>query len=70
MKDRRENDSCVYVIKLFNLNSRRNEKFELFSQVTYEFQNFENKTLFIADHENFKKSASEWLVANYVCSFE
>ena len=49
----------VYVIQiLFNLNSQGNEKFELFSWGTYDFQNFGNKTLFIADY----KIVSIWLV--------
>ena len=39
-----ELDSCIYVIKiLFNLNPHRNEKLELFSQRTYDIQNFGNE---------------------------
>ena len=57
-----ELDSSNYVIKiLFNLNSQKNEKVELFSQVTHDSQDFGNKTLFIADHKNIKKSAFDWL---------
>ena len=36
----------------FNLNSQGNEKFELFSQGTYDFKNSVNETLFIADYED------------------
>ena len=62
--ERLELDSIVYVIKiLFNLNSQVNEKFELFSQLTYEFQNLVNETLFITDHKNVKKFAFDWLAA-------
>ena len=44
--------SLVYVIKFFfNLNSQGNEKLELFSQLTYDFQNYRNETLFIADYK-------------------
>ena len=53
---------------------------ELFSQGTYDFQNLGNETLFIADHENVKKSAFHWLAAKLwlkettifwnVCTFE
>ena len=47
-----ELDSCIYVIKIiFNLNSLGNEKLELFSQRTYDIQNFESETLFIANNE-------------------
>ena len=50
-------DFPVYVIKiLFNLNSQGNEKFELFSLGTCDFQNFGSETLFIADYKNVKKS--------------
>ena len=38
-----------------------NKKFELFSQGTYNFQNFRNETLFIANYENVKKSAFDRL---------
>ena len=55
-------DSRMYVIKiLFNLNSQGNEKFELFYQETYDFQNVRNETLFIVEHENVKESAFGWL---------
>ena len=57
-------DSGVYVNKiLFNLNFQGNRKFEVFSQGTYDFQNFRNKTLFIADYEKVKKCAFDWLAA-------
>ena len=59
-----ELDPRVYIIQiLFNLNYQGNEKFELFSQGIYDFQNLGNETLFIADHENVKKSAFDWLAA-------
>ena len=45
----------------FNLNSYGNEKFELFSQETYDFQNLGNESLFVADYENVKKSTFDWL---------
>ena len=48
---------------LFNLNSQGNEKFELFPQETCNFKNLGNETLFIAGHENVKKSAFDWLAA-------
>ena len=55
-----ELDSCAYIIEIFfNLNPQGNEKLELFSQGTYDVQNFGNETLFIADHEDVKKSASD-----------
>ena len=38
----------------FNLNSQRDEKFELFSQGTYDFKNLRNETLFITDYETVK----------------
>ena len=58
----------LYVSKtLFNLNSKRNEKFELFSQGTDDFQNTGNETLLIINHENVKKSAFDWLTAK-LCS--
>ena len=54
----------MYVMKiLFNLNSQGIEKFDLFSQRTYNFQNSGNKTLFIADYQNVKKSTYDWLDA-------
>ena len=37
---------------VFNLNSQGNEKFELFSQGYYNFQNLGNETLLIADYED------------------
>ena len=47
-----ELDSSIYVIKiLFNLSPHGNEKLELFSQRTYDIQNFGNETLFIANNE-------------------
>ena len=50
-----ELNSCVCRMKVvFNLNSQGNEKFDLFSQGTYDFQNLGNETLFIADYENVK----------------
>ena len=50
-----EINSCVCRMKVFfNLNSQRNEKFELFSQGTYDFQNLGNETQFIANYENIK----------------
>ena len=53
-----ELDSCVCRMKLlFNLSSLGNEKFELFSQGTYDFQNVGNETLFIADYEDIKISS-------------
>ena len=53
-----------YVIRiLFNLNSEGNEKFEFFSQEIYDFQHLGNETLFIADGENIKKPAFDWLAA-------
>ena len=59
-----ERDSCMYVIKIFlNLNSLGNKNLELFSQATYDFQNFGKKTLFIAYGESVKKSAFDWLAA-------
>ena len=64
----------------FVLNSLGNEKLELFSQGTNNFQNFENKTLSIADYKNVKKSIFDWLAAKLwhkqstilwnVCTFE
>ena len=55
---------CIYVIKiLFNLKSHGNEKLQPFSQGTYNFQNFGNATMFIADHEDVKKSAFDRLAA-------
>ena len=54
---RLELDSCVYVIKiLFNLKSQGNEKFGLFAKRPTTFKIWENETLFIAGHENVKKS--------------
>ena len=55
-------DSRIFVIKIqFNLNSQGNEKLELSSQVTYDFQNLE-MNLFIADYEYVGKSAfGNWL---------
>ena len=44
-----------------NLNSQGNEKCELFSQGTYDFQILGNETLFMADYENVKKSTFDWL---------
>ena len=74
-----ELDSRVDVI-LFNLNFLGKEKLGLFSQRTYDFQNFENEALFMADHEDAKKSAFDWLAAKLklkestilwkVCTFE
>ena len=59
-----EIDSCIYVVRiLFNLNSQGNEKLKLFSQGTYDFENFRNGTLFIADLEDVKKSAFDQLAA-------
>ena len=56
---RRELDSCIYAVKiLFNLNPHGNEKLELFSQRTYEVQNFGNKTLFIA--KNSEENNDAW----------
>ena len=56
--ERAQLDYCVYIVKiLFNLNSQGNAKFELFSQGTYDFQNFRNKILFIANYKHVKKSA-------------
>ena len=62
------------------MNSQRNEKFELFSQGTHNFQNFGNETLFISDYEIVKKSTSDWLAAKLwlqettilwnICTFE
>ena len=50
-----ELDSRVYGIEVFfNLNSKVNEKFELFFQRTYTSK-LRNETLFIADHEDVKK---------------
>ena len=60
--ERLELGSRVNVIKiLFNLNSQGNEKFEFFSQAAYDFRHLGNETLFIADHQNAKKSAFDWL---------
>ena len=60
-----ELDSRVYVIEiLFNLNSQGDKKSDLFSQGTYDFQNFGNETSFnTSDYENVKKSAFDWLAA-------
>ena len=59
-----EQDYCSYVIKiLFNLNSQGNEEFELFSQGTYDFQNFRNEILYIADHDDIKNSVFDCLTA-------
>ena len=41
----------------FNLNSQGSEKFELFSQGTYDFQNVGNETPFIADYKDIKMSS-------------
>ena len=47
-----EVDSCIYVIKiLFNLSPYENEKLDIFSQRTYDIQNFGNETWFISNNE-------------------
>ena len=59
-----ELNSCVCRMKVFsNLNSQGNGKFQIFAEGTYDFQNLENETLFIADHKIVKKSAFDWLAA-------
>ena len=64
--ERLELHYCVCVIKiLFNLNSLGSEKFQLFSQGTYESQNLENETLFIVGHQNLKKSAFHFWLQNH-----
>ena len=46
---------CSFQSKVaLNFKSRGTEKFELFSQGTYNFQNLRNETLVIADYEYAK----------------
>ena len=55
---RMELDTCICAIKiLFNLNPDGNEKLELFSQRTYDVQNFGNETLFIAKYSEENNDA-------------
>ena len=52
-----ELDFCSFQTKIaLNFNSHGREKFELFSQGTYNFQNLRNDTLVIADYEYVKIS--------------
>ena len=52
-----ELDFCSFQIKIaLNFNFQGNEKFELSSQGTYNFQNLRNETLVIADYEYAKIS--------------
>ena len=53
-----ELDTRAFVVKIqFILNSQGNEKFTLFCQGTYDFQNLGNEISFIADYEYIRKSA-------------
>ena len=45
---------CVITIHL-NLNSQGNEKFELFCQGAYVFENLGNETSFIANYDYVRK---------------
>ena len=74
-------NTCVCGMKMFfNLNSQGIEKFELFSQGTYDCQNLGNETMFVADYENVKKPTFDWLATKLwlkgssilwnVCTFE
>ena len=50
-----ELDFCSFQIKIaLNFKSQETEKFELFSQGIYNFQNLRNGTLVIADYEYVK----------------
>ena len=57
-------DSSVCEIKIhFTLNSQGNEKFQLFCQGKYDFQNLESEISFIVDYKYVRKSAFDWLAA-------
>ena len=60
--ERVELDSHLIKIHV-NLNSQRNEHFEIFCQETYDFQNLRKETSFIADYEYVRKSTFGWLAA-------
>ena len=48
-----ELDFCSFQINIaWNFKSQGTEKFELFSQGTYDSQNLRNETLVIADYDN------------------
>ena len=58
-----EINSCLCVMKIhFNLISQKNEKTELFSQETYNFQILVNDTMIIVDYKDITISSFHLLV--------